>query len=174
MNKLYLAALLLSGLGAQAQATNPATLKQPRKTKYDPQVYEVTNNGINMSVSYLDPTECTAQVDKDTELNRWSAAQVAIEKSKIPEGGYLKASWARNTPLLASADNFVFLVEGPDGKEICRVKPEHSVARPFGFAGVTVYTDLTLLPLSQPLPDGAKIFVIEASAHKRFDYIVHP
>lgn len=172
--KLLLPIVLLLSLNASAQTTNPATLKQPRKTKYDPQVYEVTNNGINMSVSYLDPTECAAQVDKDTELNRWSAAQVAVEKSKIPEGGYLKAIWARETPMLASADNFVFLIEAPDGREIKRIKPAPSVAQSFSFMGATVYRDITLVPLPEPLPDGAKVFVIEASAKKRYDYLIHP
>lgn len=174
MKKLLLTSLLLSGLGAQAQPTNPPTLKAPRQTKYDPQVYDVTNNGIKMSVTYLDPAECAAQVDKDTQLNRWSAAQVAIEKSKIPEGGYLKASWARDTPLLASADNFVFLIEAPDGREIKRIKPEPSVAQPFSIMGATVYRDITLVPLPERLPDGAKLFVIEASAKRRFDYLIKP
>jgi hypothetical protein len=96
MKKLLLAALLVSGLGAQAQTTNPPTLKKPQQTKYDPQVYNVTNNYISMSVSYLDPAECAAGVEKDAQLNRWSAAQVAEEKAKIPEGGYLNASWARH------------------------------------------------------------------------------
>lgn len=172
--KYLITACFLLGYGAQAQPTNPPALKVPRQTKYDPQVYEVTNNGINMSVSYLDPTECAAQVDKDTGLNRWSAAQVADEKAKIPAGGYLKASWARSTPLLASADNFVFLIEAPDGREIKRIKPAPSVAQSFGFMGAVVYRDITLVPLSEPLPDGAKVFVIEASAKKRYDYLIHP
>jgi hypothetical protein len=153
---------------------DPPTLKTPKQTKYDPQVYEVTNNGIKMSVTYLDPTECAAQVEKDTQLNRWSAAQVAEEKGKIPEGGYLKASWARDTPLLASADNFVFLVEAPDGREIKRWKSEPTLAQPFGPLGATLYRDITLVPLPERLPDGAKVFVIEASAKRRFDYLIHP
>jgi hypothetical protein len=45
-----------------------------------------------MSVSYLDLSECAAQVDKDATVSRWDAAQVAVEKSKIPEGGHLKAN----------------------------------------------------------------------------------
>jgi hypothetical protein len=127
-----------------------------------------------MSVSYLDAAECTAQVDRDSQLNRWSAAQVAEEKGKIPEGGYLKASWARDTPLLASADNFVFLIEAPDGREIKRLKPAPSQAQPFSVMGATVYRDITLVPLPERLPDGAKVFVIEALAKRRFDYLIHP
>jgi hypothetical protein len=172
--KLLLPIVLLLSLGANAQPTNPPTLKAPRQTKYDPQVYEVTNNGIKMSISYLDPAECSAQVDKDARLNRWSAAQVAEEKNKLPEGGYLKASWARDSPLLASADNFVFLVEAPDGREIRRLKPAPSQAQPFSIMGATVYRDITLVPLPERLPDGAKVFVIEASASKRYDYLIHP
>jgi hypothetical protein len=101
--------------------------------------------------------------------NRWSAAQVAEEKAKILEGGYLKASWARDTSLLASADNFVFLVEGSDRREIKRVKPAPSIAQPFSFMSVTVFS---LMPLSERLPDGAKVFVIEASVRRRFDYLI--
>jgi hypothetical protein len=39
--------------------------------------------------------------------------------------------------------------------------------------GTTAYRDITVVPLLERLPDGAKVFVIEASAKRRFDYLIH-
>jgi hypothetical protein len=68
----------------------------------------------------------------------------------------------------------VFLVEAPDGREIKRLKPAPSLPAPFQVLGTTVYRDETLVPLPERLPDGARVFVIEAATHKRFEYIIHP
>jgi hypothetical protein len=172
--KLALLSALLLPATVWAQATNPPTLKAPRQTKYDRQVYDVTRNEIKMSLTYLDLTECMAKVEKDASLNRWNETQKAEEKAKIPAGGYLQGSWSRDLPTLASADNFTFLVESPDGRELQRWKPAPSIARPFSILGATVFTDLTLVPLSEPLPDGARVYVIEAAAQRRFEYVIHP
>lgn len=171
---LLVAALLATATAHAQQLPNPAQLKAPKQTRYDKQVFEATKNGIDMSVSFLDPAECLAEFERDAQLNRWSETQRQEEKAKIPQGGYLKASWSRDTPVLASADNFVFLIEAPDGREIRRWTPNTSIARPFSLAGVTVYQGITLVPLPEQIPDGAKVFVIEASSRKRFEYIIHP
>lgn len=173
MKLLLLSALLLPAT-AWAQAPNPPALKSPRQTKYDRQVYDVTRNEIKMSVSYLDAQECQAKLEKDAGLNRWSEAQKAEEAAKIPAGGYLQGNWSRDLPTLASADNFVFLIEAPDGRELQRWKPAPSIARPFSILGSTVFTDQTLVPLATPLPDGARVYVIEAAAQRRFEYLIHP
>jgi hypothetical protein len=173
MKAALLPALLCFALVSYGQDSRPISWKTPRKTK-DPQVWEVTQNGNDMGVAYVDATECAARFAKDAALNRWDAAQQEQERAKIPAYGYLRASWARSSVSLASADHFVFLLEDGNNKEILRYKPEPSVASPFGFMGAIVYTDLAVIPIEKPIPDGARLFVIEAAAQKRYEYVLHP
>lgn len=173
MRAALLPALLCVTLAGYGQDSRPSAWKAPKKTR-DPQVWEVTQNGNDMLVSYVDAAECAAKFTNDAALNRWSAAQQEQERAKIPAYGYLQASWARSVASMASADQFVFLLEDANNKELLRYKPDATVARPFGFMGAMVYTSLAIIPLDKPLPEGARLFVIESSVQKRYEYVMHP
>jgi hypothetical protein len=175
MKKLILICLLRGACSASfAQAPNPAKLKEPIQTKRDSQVYDVTLNGIEMTVQYIDPRQCAVEFMKEAEAKQWSREKQAEEAAKVPSGGYLACAWARSSAPLASADNFTFVVEAPDGREIRRWKPESTIAQPVVLGTKTLYTDVAMVRLPEPLTDGVRVFVLEEPAHKRFEFIIHP
>lgn len=170
MKTVLLCAALFLPLHLVAQSP----LKTPRKSRADAQVYEVTQNGQAISLSYIDLKECAAKFERDAKLNRWSEAERVEEMAKIPTGGYLYATWGRTIIEAASADNFSVLVESSSGEEVLRWKPDASVPRSLTLMNVTAYGSSTMVPLKNPLADGTRVFIIEQGAHKRYEYLIHP
>lgn len=164
---------LLGASPAFAQATPPPRNPTPQPTD-DPQVYALTPNANAMALTYVNPQECATQFERRVLTSHWSAAQRAKQASAIPLGGYLTLAWARPTAAAAAANNFSVLVFDPKGHELKRVKLAAVMVEPLDFNGAPTYPQSTTVPLEQPLAAGTKVFVIEASVGKRYEYLIRP
>jgi hypothetical protein len=156
-----------------AQTANPPYHSTPQPTK-DQQVYEVTQNANLMSLTYIDPNECAILLEQQAQAKHWTGAQRAKEEVKMPFGGYLTISWARPTATQAAAKNFGLLVKDSKGQELKRIKLTAPMGEPVTTDRVLVYAQSIMVPLDQSLAKGARVFLIEASVGKRYEYLIRP
>lgn len=164
---------LLASATSFAQAPNPPLLPRPAVTRTDPQVYNVTQNGLEMNVQYRDPRECAVAFLKQAQDEGWNKEKQAAQAAQVPPGSYLAGSWARPTAELASAEHFTIIVEAADGHPIVRWQSPASKPEPLRLGPNTVYTEVVMVRLPIPLADGDRVLVEESTTKKRFAFVIH-
>lgn len=132
---------VLSCLVASAHPSNPPLLQWVRPAIGDTrQVFDVTANELGeMTLLLSDRSECLAAAQAEALYNHETPAQLAKHTARIPPGGYLAASWIRETAAQASADKFVFLARAADGRQICRWQSKPTVPNRIVARGQTSY-----------------------------------
>lgn len=169
-NLLLLLALFLS-FGAQAQRELPR-LKEPKQSKVDKDVWNVTNNGM-FWLKYEQPKEMLELFNKEANLKLWTPEQKAQELAKLPLGGWLQC---RVSGTLAESDpnTLTFVIQNEKGEELQRFQPEHGVGAPSTVMGHTFYYSPVNVPLRQPLNEGFKVFVISDYNKTRLEFLIRP
>ncbi|MGI4874483.1 MAG: hypothetical protein ACRYFX_25280 [Janthinobacterium lividum] len=125
-----------------------------------------------ISLDFIDPEECAESEELAAQLHQKKPAQFPLPTAKIPPGGYLQAIWIRETAAEAAADRFEFIVTAPDGKLICRWRP-NSIGPKQGFVPGKKGQSI-LIPLPKLLPQFTSVTVNEAAAGKKFRYLILP
>lgn len=169
---LLSASLSLATLVACAQQNNPPLLPYPHKVT--DQVYDLTKNAESegISLDFIDPEECAESNKLAAQLHQKNPAKFPLRTVKIPPGGYLEVIWVRKTVAEAAADKFEFIVTAPDGKLICRWKPD-SIGLEQGFVAGQRGQSISI-PLPKRLPQYTRVAVIEAAVGKKFMYSILP
>ncbi|SDX89497.1 hypothetical protein SAMN04488069_10442 [Hymenobacter psychrophilus] len=163
---------MLVSANAFAQAPNPPLLPKPTVTKDDPQVYNVTRNGLEMNVQYRGPRECALAFLQQAREEGWNKEEQAEQAAKVPPGGYLLGYWSRSTAALASAEHFTITVEAADGHPIVRWQSPVSKPEQLRLGTSILYTEVVTVHLPVPLADGDRVLVEESTVKKRFVFVI--
>ncbi|WP_045687733.1 hypothetical protein [Hymenobacter sp. AT01-02] len=146
---------------------------EPKQSRIDPDVWNVTDNTA-MPIQYAEVKHLEKLLHTAAVKGGWSAERIAQERTKIPPGGFVLVSFARDTPQLADSKNLSIIVRGPQGKEITRYESARSSpGNPMVINQRLHYQSLLHIRLESPLAAGSRVSIVEAPAH-RYEYIIRP
>lgn len=165
MKKILFTVLLVgAALAGNAQRKYPT----PKQSKQDKDVWDVTNNKYT-ELSYQTYNELLAESEKESKLAMLTPEDAEKKKALIPKGGYLMLYVTRSNINVANLSNFTAVIQNEAGAEIFREEFKANV--PDLGAGAN-FVNLGLLRMNEPLPQNAKVFIVDALEQKRYEYLV--
>lgn len=167
MKRLFPLVLILA-LSINANAQNKH--KKPKETK-DSNVFDITKNQGTF-LEYETPAELHSKFDKEAKLKLYSPEQLAQELEKLPKGGQLVLTFSRLSIDAANSKWFTIIIQDPHGKETFRQELDSKVPSPFNGGSITYWKNIRVISLSNNIPTGSTVFVIDELGKSRFEYLV--